>query len=1055
MEHLSLEIFDRDGTGSKYARLPEDASITITDTSEIFASGDVWSHSFTLSIPANAHIFGSAGEIHGARLHEEINKRRARLWVEGLPLYLGYLKLGDEADVDEEGNIDVSFESGQKTFEELIEGTSARDVSVGDVVIGVALNRKRVIRTTSPYYEFTLDGLQAYALRDEELQGVDKLTFKYFDGGDYGVEKLSPYAQRWPKLVKSHGKVWTGAGIEENPDYTNVQLPYDAAHPFCNINICYPLKVKNLEEEVAGRGYTMRLAHGNQTTDGGDNQTRYNNAPNFYLLHFISRLFRDMGIHVEENQALDVEDLRRVFMLNYGCHYEEIENTTDYFDSPSHATPDDEGMLERYGQYYMPIYDVVNADGEVSEAYLSQYLLSGNPTPLDDVIGKVLLRDVTVLKSGDEKLKVGSVEGRVRLAGNRYDSNIPTNTFFSDLDIDTFQEGMRGAYSAYLAYATGDNYPNVEISEVIDAMKTMFGVRLLFNSDYTSVRIVLLRNIFRSAAVQDIECDIVAPDEKQENSIRGFRMTYGQGKDSIDFYYKGFNDLFPRASKIWKDKSDKHDYSQWKLDADYNDIKQSVSAMNKTCYVTPVNGNAFGIKVDEDEDVLYPSLFNIADFMDAEDGDCTGEDATIEEVQAGAKPVVMNDVNDTFASLFTGDLKAPSPEDITQGQRIATFARMTNGSSDVNLPGYKYETVGGLSQINIEEQSQFTVQGKLDVYISEGFTIRMKDNYGISNGGTPFDEIDPGLCFGVMRGSGSDAYIFYGNDLIENEAPLNDYWEQRPGSGAISHADSCDNYGKLWDYNGTEVDEVNPGNAEEELTKLFPASGRNAPLNTLTDGYIDGANIFYITGNDGITHRTMFALSYSKTGRTSQMSNDWGMYIYHLSQYPSDQIMAQDAIGYGGLKKLIIELDSSPDRCLTLLNLCKMAYGGQSGTIYIDNGVGSLYGRFSLKLRAEKLNPFFKEDQEEGPGNRRYLEISNTNLRGRGLCDQFYKEYSYWVRNARVVKRTVHIGLAQLLAIDKTVRASVGDVQGFIRKMQYTVSNKTGLGDVEMEIMYI
>ena len=89
MEHLRLEIFDLEGTGSKFAWLPEDASITITDTSEVFASGDVWSHSFTLNVRANAHIFGTAGDMHGSRLHEQINKRRARLWVEEVALYYG------------------------------------------------------------------------------------------------------------------------------------------------------------------------------------------------------------------------------------------------------------------------------------------------------------------------------------------------------------------------------------------------------------------------------------------------------------------------------------------------------------------------------------------------------------------------------------------------------------------------------------------------------------------------------------------------------------------------------------------------------------------------------------------------------------------------------------------------------------------------------------------------------------------------------------------------------------------------------------------------------
>ena len=144
MEHLSLEIFDLTGSGSKYANLPEDTSITITDTSEIFASGDVWSHAFTLNVGANADIFGTSGDIHGSRLHEQLNGRRARIWVDGLPLYLGYLKLDDEVDVDENGNVNVTFESGQKTFEELIEGGKANQVPMmSDVQIGMALWRKR------------------------------------------------------------------------------------------------------------------------------------------------------------------------------------------------------------------------------------------------------------------------------------------------------------------------------------------------------------------------------------------------------------------------------------------------------------------------------------------------------------------------------------------------------------------------------------------------------------------------------------------------------------------------------------------------------------------------------------------------------------------------------------------------------------------------------------------------------------------------------------------------------------------------------------------------
>ena len=183
---------------------------------------------------------------------------------------------------------------------------------------------------------------------------------------------------------------------------------------------------------------------------------------------------------------------------------------------------------------------------------------------------------------------------------------------------------------------------------------------------------------------------------------------------------------------------------------------------------------------------------------------------------------------------------------------------------------------------------------------------------------------------GILRGSGSDAYVDYKTDPQDREG--NDTWDIVPGSGAIVHSDTCDSYGHLWDYNGT------------------------------------------------------------------------------------------------------------------------------------GEGVGDLDGRISLKLRAEKPNPKFDRTKEETyydpehpelDTNPRYLRISNEDLRNRGLCDRFYKEYSYFVRNARVAILTVRMELAQLLSLDKTRRVNIGDITGFIKKMQYSVSNRTGLGLVTMEIMYI
>jgi hypothetical protein len=294
-----------------------------------------------------------------------------------------------------------------------------------------------------------------------------------------------------------------------------------------------------------------------------------------------------------------------------------------------------------------------------------------------------------------------------------------------------------------------------------------------------------------------------------------------------------------------------------------------------------------------------------------------------------------------------------------------------------------------------------------------------------------------------MRGSGGDAYVNYSYDSDDGEG--NDTWEIVPGSSATTHPDACDNYGNEWDYVDTR--RAGRGEAASMFAELFPDS--NA---TFAEVESNGVDLFTIEDNNGTQHKALFVTPFPP-------NNSWHyqrfrQYITYLSHHSVADIKTLDASGYMGYQNTFVETDSSQERCDTLRQLIRLSLGYDSDII-IDHGVGSRYGRFSLKLRAEKPNPYFNPLLPESDSNRRYLQITNNNLQGRGLCDQFYKEYSYWIRNARIVKRTVRMTLAQLLTIDKTLRVTVGDVTGFIRKMQYTVSNETGLGNVVMEIMYI
>ena len=1045
MEHLALEVFNRDGSGSKYAFLPSDTSITITDTSEIFDSGNIWSHAFKLNIPANAHIFGSAGEIHGSRLHEQIDKRRARLWVEGLPLYYGYLRLDDEVDVGEYGDVNVSFESGRKTFRDMIDGAKANQVPLmSDILIGMALDRERTVKRTK---------VAIARWRD----GAGRLSWNQYNCTIKGEEK---FAQMYPKYVFPGGDWRTtptaGSGTTERInqyEIINVDSPYDAAHPYCNIRICYQKKKwennnGKLEEKVT-QEYKV------------SEPRRINPAPNFYVLYWLDCLMKHLNIHIEENQMMDIEDLRRLFFVNTKCAY-----------------------LPKGDTYYgNPLLFPTSTNGAASPFV---------PIPSEDN------------KSWEIKMEV--LSGRL---------NNGTNYFqrIGDTDAETDRR------TCHKAYATSDNFPDVDINDTVEAIENGFGARLLFNSDFTKVRIVLLRNVLGEADVQDMPCDIVKRT-KLENGIRGFRLTYGGGEDDTNYNYKGFSQAKIDTDGGWIKESDLHDYSQWNTTLLYSKIKEEVGMLNKTCYIDMSTGNAYIVKIDSNfksmGDNANPALFECGQFMDAEDGDCTGEDETIKEVKIGFSPMVSNAMKTGGYALFVpeemsvplSDNSIPSgPKSITlkKGTITTNSAGTTEENGTTNVDESDVAAHYGLFEIATETSFVATTDGVNEIFtvndyeaggdnaqvrisgmIREGYRIYLEDNYKPGEDlECPLEKTDWGLTLGIMRGSNSgstDSTIRYLKDTTEGEN--NDYWEIRPGAIATSHSDTCDDNGNGWVYSA-----VTPGSSEytgyEFGDKLLADFGcqnlcdlknRKGPIPSGLDTYgiIDsyfsypqGSELILLTnqgyyaaiGNvvdsSGVPHIIWLCCVYGGELKTWYDILGKNGYINYL-QYGANStrpagvsdILLRDSIGNGTLSNMIIAVD--PAHSIDILKTACGYYLKENRVItrYTDDQV-------SLKLRAEKPNPYFDPSQPESNDNPRYLEITNTNLQRRGLADQFYKEYSYWVRNARIAKLSVRVELAQLLAIDKTKRVAVGDITGFIKKMQFSVNANSGLGLVDMEVWYL
>lgn len=1062
MEHIALEVFDLTGGGSKFMNLPDDTSITIVETSELFDSGDIWSFGFKINIPANAHIFGTSGEIHGSRIHDLIDKRRARMWLMGLPVYLGYLKLDDEVDVDADGNVDISFESGRKTFHEMIDGIKANQVPIpDDILIGMALDRERTVRrsgvtimASSPQIDFTWEHGLGW---DNEIL----------------ISQEGYPTQMFPKYVVTDGE-WTEQGSENilsiaKNQTVNTDIPSDAHHHYCNLRICYQLY--GLKKNSDGDSFEKEAKRKYKISE----PDRVNPAPCFFVESWIKFLMAHLGITITQNQTENIEDFLRLFFVNTKCEYM-VKGHSKYT------------ALNQYGQdKYLPLGPMspfVPATNEDNPSWeLEETIVSGFNQGLRSVQQEQLT--IKNVGSGEESI--------------------------------TWQP----------AYATSKNLPEKDISEVIESIESGFGVRFIFNADYTKVRIVLLRDVLSSQEVHEVTCEVLEVT-KRDNSIRGFRLTYGAGEQDTNYYYQGFEAIRQKQNGGWVVDGDGHDYSLWNMGLHYADIINKVGVLNKTCYVDDKTGNAYIFKIDENfknaSQEAYPSLFSCGQFMDAEDGDCTGEDETIKEVRIGFTPMPSNRMDDGGYAFFVNEeMEVPFGMSLSAS---STTARSSARSSTVNIPGREALIIDDANCSNTKQSDKaYYLEGlfelatatkvkaqsadgeeryiiplppvpggraidqthtiKIHGWIRDGYRLYLSDNYKPDDELTcPLEKPDWGLMLGILRGSGSGGYaqsVQYTEDLTDGEG--NDTWDFKAGAIANAHADTCDDYGNLWDYrphqavNGNTYGDYlisqkggNPDNIRGKKGPLpselgvktiidsYPTTGRETELFVATtQGYyfID----FSLTCRDGNVYVLWLCCVYNDNLQDYSFIENylhklqWGVIgteVESMRAADLAEVLSRDEYG------LVVFATPTAISYTVLQEACECYLQGNNGSYIMPvDTQTNLTGKISLELRAEKPNPFFDKTRPESDSNRRYLEITTPELRHRGLMDKLHREESYWWRNAKIAVMKCQMGIAELRSIDKTVRQHIGDVTGFVKKLQYTIHIQDGLGPVTAEMWYL
>lgn len=339
---------------------------------------------------------------------------------------------------------------------------------------------------------------------------------------------------------------------------------------------------------------------------------------------------------------------------------------------------------------------------------------------------------------------------------------------------------ITGTYTHFPAIATSENFPDVEVSKVLEAIFAAFGAKIVYNGEKNEAKIVFVKNVLQSADIVDIYTEIFS-HKKIHNRRKGFRIAYESDPQDTNYNMPNMKTGNPKGS--------------------YSSILKEINPFNKSLYVDTRNGDAYVIKVDEeadssgDEKNLNPSLFEAGAFSGVEYGICEVEDL-IEEIKIPFSPIINFDIN----GAANKERAATSTDDANLENKYALLL-------DVNIePTQKqyYRRTGDSSKIEFNGKSSLTISPQIGLsyydFLGSQSDVSSNVNWDPLDQETTVNSYDPGFMLGIMRGPGSDA---------EPETFAQDFdgeGNYRVAFTAANYAftsDSIDNCNRDFDYNGT------------------------------------------------------------------------------------------------------------------------------------------------------------------------------------------------------------------------------------------------------------
>ena len=814
--------------------LADGQSVTVEVNSQMFGDASSFSYGFTVPFAPNKHLFGTSDEMFGPSIYSVLYKKQARWWVGGVLFFSGRVDMDDEIDVESDG-VEINIISGRKTFSDMLDGVNAQDVDIffGDMREGRRKDGTQIedgekdnitlLKERSPGHSF--DGPQADIRnvyiglanskvatasatvrlkvgRFEEIPGhsnydipqiwkdVDRKSFPfYMPLHAYAQDKVSVPIE-FPQILGPGG--WAGPNGEGS---VNVAFPYKPGkdryeHPFCNIALCAQKMEREGDSWEKRRGYT----------DVDLSAERYNSSPCFFVLFWLEQLFDIyLGLSYDispiASSGLTGTDLRSLCFVNTKCQFKTLGDTAS----------------ERY------------------EAFSKFGILPDGISPITSTGASKFKATVEVQTKGRFVGSDGIEYGFMREGTGAEFCMSP------QLQFDTKNGAGFQVSSVPLeyAYATSENFPDVDASEIISSLENAFGFKFVYDDASAHVSIVFYKDMLSNPYAKTLNC-VVSDVRKKEVRKTGFRLKYSASKAAERNAFTRDEELVAGSDETAFNYNDYRTVSmiQGSGGRDYVSLIRDLGAYDETLYVSAITGNAFRVKVDKDaksESKWYPSLFEVGGYRDVEYGCCEDDgpfQASVDEKVISFSPVMVNDVN------YENEKACDTDAEAKQAARPAYKLFVDKDIHPVDefdvVPIGKYMTPVWAASVmrtvfdkgfNKTQFNSIFSRDAVDRYFSgggfsdplvlpardDGYDLSCQYAFNFPQGKdsndahcNPFNSDSSGFVLGFLRtaqtGGGSTGIRYYGENY-DDEGHAKVEWVSTAASGSIT-SDSVDVFGQ-------------------------------------------------------------------------------------------------------------------------------------------------------------------------------------------------------------------------------------------------------------------